>query len=638
MWYRESMQRHRGSVQKAVSALWPALVVAAVVAGRTPLLAEKAVPGARPHIVNGVLSADHPAVGALLWGSDPASAQMICTGTLIGCRTFLTAAHCVEQASNPDWYHVYFRHFGTVPVTAVETHPAYDYPFADLAVLELGESPDGISPLPLNRSGTPEEGTPGRIAGFGRTGGPAQDYGLFREGAVVVAACPPEAAASGSVCWRFEEPLGPAGADSNTCQGDSGGPLLVADAGGWAVAGVTSGGTAQDCLPPDASFDTDVFSYLDWIRSTATEPLDPSLCGPAGMVRSTVAAVDGALQPGDEGARFAVEIPAGASELRVTMNATDEYPADFDLYVRQGSAPTTVDFDCAGTGSGQFAACRIAAPAAGTWAIWVRRFAGSGSYQATVTLVAPDCAQIPDGVACDDGNPCTADDQCTGGVCAGTEVAAGTACDDGESCTTGDICVAGVCTGTPLADGTACEDGSGCTRGDSCVAGQCVPGPEPAVSCRLPLLSGASVLRTRDRPGWRRDKLIWKWTRGQALAAADLGRPDQHDSYSFCVYEESPSGPQLLAQHLIPAGTGWRRTRSGWRYRTRQGTIRKLRIREAADGKAKAVLVARGANSLLPPLTGSPLRVQLVGPDVCLEALFSALDLSGSGNLDTRSE
>lgn len=74
--------------------------------GPLPAASMAAVDGwpARPHvqarpldgspadkIVNGVALSGFPSVGLLLNGPSPS----VCTGTLIGCSTFLTAAHCV---------------------------------------------------------------------------------------------------------------------------------------------------------------------------------------------------------------------------------------------------------------------------------------------------------------------------------------------------------------------------------------------------------------------------------------------------------------------------------------------------------------------------------------------------------------
>ncbi|HEY3451405.1 MAG TPA: M6 family metalloprotease domain-containing protein [Myxococcales bacterium] len=148
------------------------------------------------------------------------------------------------------------------------------------------------------------------------------------------------------------------------------------------------------------------------------------------------------------------------------------------------------------------------------------------------------CEQV--GVSCNDQNPCTTDDRCRQGTCAGLpkdcgaggtckssgycnlstgacegggNLADGTACEDGNACTQGDRCQAGACksgaassacpapdschegsacnaaTGQcdpfpAKANGTACNDGDLCTGGDACLAGVCLPSTR--VSCPAP--------------------------------------------------------------------------------------------------------------------------------------------------------
>lgn len=135
-------------------------------------------------------------------------------------------------------------------------------------------------------------------------------------------------------------------------------------------------------------------------------------------------------------------------------------------------------------------------------------------------------------IACDDEDPCTQDDVCSDGVCAGSAVACaakdqchevgvcnpdtgvcsdpvrndGVGCDDGDKCTQGDVCAAGVCGGSPVvcvaspnpclfaycdepsgscraaprADGEACDDRNACTTDGYCYSGVCVVSP---ISC-----------------------------------------------------------------------------------------------------------------------------------------------------------
>jgi MYXO-CTERM domain-containing protein len=78
------------------------------------------------------------------------------------------------------------------------------------------------------------------------------------------------------------------------------------------------------------------------------------------------------------------------------------------------------------------------------------------------------CENDPlDGVACDDGNPCTTGDQCDIGSCDGELVE----CDDSNACTD-DACADGEC--AFLANIEPCDDGDACTSEDTCAAGACM--------------------------------------------------------------------------------------------------------------------------------------------------------------------
>jgi hypothetical protein len=75
---------------------------------------------------------------------------------------------------------------------------------------------------------------------------------------------------------------------------------------------------------------------------------------------------------------------------------------------------------------------------------------------------------MADGSACDDGQACTADDTCLFGQCLGAE-----SCDDGNSCTVGGCDFAGSCGFIDQPDGTACDDGNACTAPDVCAQALC---------------------------------------------------------------------------------------------------------------------------------------------------------------------
>ena len=120
------------------------------------------------------------------------------------------------------------------------------------------------------------------------------------------------------------------------------------------------------------------------------------------------------------------------------------------------------------------------------------------------------CVTTPqnDGFPCEDGQFCTVNDTCSGGLCKGggpkecappggcfigtcdeltdscTSVPGnnGAACDDGSPCTANTTCNNGVCAGgTPSNNGAACDDGASCTVGTTCSAGLCTGGMGPTV-------------------------------------------------------------------------------------------------------------------------------------------------------------
>jgi hypothetical protein len=295
-----------------------------------------------------------------------------------------SAAPC---APDPNAYKVYLARGGVLPVASITVRPDFSFPVGDLAVVKLAQPVNGIPPSEIDTTQAPPFGTPGVIVGYGRTGGTNFDYGIARYGAVTTGACPPLVSPTTSVCWTFEAPIGPPGVDSNTCNGDSGGPLFVDFGAGPRIAGVTSGGTSTNCLAPDQSYDANVYTYRNWTLATGGADLDAPVCGALPQVGDAAAAVAdfaGTVTAAAPDGRHSVDVPAGATLLRVGMNAVDD-GSNFDLYVKHGAPPTPTSFDCARTGSTQFGVCDLGAPAAGTWHVLVRRVGGSGAYQLATT-------------------------------------------------------------------------------------------------------------------------------------------------------------------------------------------------------------------------------------------------------------
>ncbi len=347
-----------------------------------------------PRIVQGTLTSDYPSTGALLVVSGDSG--ITCSGVMIGCETFLTAAHCVcpagkapcqgDDAPDPFDVTVYLDNAGFFPADVVIVHPDYDFPVADLAVVKLLFAPTSIPPSKLANVSVPL-GTPGTIVGFGTSGGNDDSTGLKRYGTVVTAGCPTDVSDTTSVCWRFT------GEGANSCSGDSGGPLFLDDG---SIAGTTSGGVRASCLATDSSYDANVPYYHDWIAAQAGADIANTVCGElpqVGQAGSTVTGFTGTLDRDVTEAVHTIVVPENTEELRIGMHGADDGRIDFDLAVRFDAPPTDEESDCEDAAPGQYAYCEFFYPDPGTWHVRVKRVAGDGAYQLVVTTLGGSTAE-----------------------------------------------------------------------------------------------------------------------------------------------------------------------------------------------------------------------------------------------------
>ncbi|MCA9668949.1 MAG: trypsin-like serine protease [Myxococcales bacterium] len=203
-------------------------------------------------LVNGSTYGGHPAVGLLLVGN------ALCTATLVGRRTVVTAAHCVKNAS------MEFRAGGTkFAVASYTAHPGYD-PNAeevrdDVAIVRLTSAPS-IQPASLS-SRAPYVGLQTTLIGYGRTAADADDAGTKRIGFRKASA----------VTQTEIQYQGSSGSTPNLCYGDSGGPSFATLGGVEVQTGVHS-----YILSPQGEQtcglegrDMRVDTYLSWLKTQA---------------------------------------------------------------------------------------------------------------------------------------------------------------------------------------------------------------------------------------------------------------------------------------------------------------------------------------------------------------------------------
>jgi len=105
---------------------------------------------------------DHPNVGALLMPRADGSLRIICTGTLVSPRVFLTAGHCTSYMQSNGFSRAYVTfdsNFGTDPdhdifatkyVGTIVTNPDYHEPYQnDTALVFLDDSVKKIAPAAI---------------------------------------------------------------------------------------------------------------------------------------------------------------------------------------------------------------------------------------------------------------------------------------------------------------------------------------------------------------------------------------------------------------------------------------------------------------------------------------------------------
>jgi hypothetical protein len=130
----------------------------------------------------------------------------------------------------------------------------------------------------------------------------------------------------------------------------------------------------------------------------------------------------------------------------------------------------------------------------------------------------------------------------------------------------------------------------------------------PLDGCKQPLAANKALLLIKDKGG-HRDKLVWKWTKGDATTSTDFGDPVKGGTeYTLCVYGQVAGTAGLALHARVPAGGTcdglpcWSSNSRGLTYSDPAAAadgIKRITLKSGAAGRAKIIVKGAATRSTL---------------------------------------
>jgi len=141
-----------------------------------------------------------------------------------------------------------------------------------------------------------------------------------------------------------------------------------------------------------------------------------------------------------------------------------------------------------------------------------------------------------------------------------------------------------------------------------------------------------NVLVIKNKTPDDKDKLVWKWIKGDPTTQVDFANPQATAQYDICFYQ-GMVGTTLFAEATVPPSlTLWKQlSTKGYKYKDKPGSadgITKIVLKGSTDpAKSKIIVKGKGINlPTLDPDFDDPVTVQAINSatGICWESVFNA--------------
>ncbi|WP_426749663.1 trypsin-like serine protease [Myxococcus sp. Y35] len=374
---------------------WSTVGAMSLLVGCGPELAEQQAEAVTPATIEqDIIGGTNTTIGANPWQVSLQDGTFhFCGGSILNENWILTAAHCVVDGAPGRILAGSTTRNGTGQsrtVAQVIVYPGYVdvVEGKDVALLRLSSPLDlsgaNAKAIPIvtaadAQNGATNAGVVARVTGWGRTSTSTSPTTLQTVDVNLISNAQAQSSYPNETITADQ--LGAAAPGKDSCQGDSGGPLTVSVNGTRKLAGVVSWGYGcADSRYPGMY--ARVSHFESWINSYigGTNPPPPPP-PPPGTILLEETGLSGSRGSWED---FEITVPSGATSLVVTQ--TGGSSGDADLYVRQGSLPTSTRYNCRSQASGNNETCTISNPVAGRWYVSVYGYSAYSGVSVTATV------------------------------------------------------------------------------------------------------------------------------------------------------------------------------------------------------------------------------------------------------------